>query len=436
MKLYKRLTWIAAWAFVLASCKTDIDTPAPSRGSADFSKYIAVGNSLTAGYADGGLYLAGQLNSYPNIIATQMKAAGGGEFKQPLFTTAQANGSGYLKLTGFDANGSPTLAQETSNLAYRSTGLLTKYTDEINNLGIPGMRVDFAYSAQISAAINFFERLLPDAEVGSKTYFSYIQGRNHTFFSNWLGNNDVLGWATNGGVTEDAKSVLTDKQTFAGGYTNIINALTSQGQKGVVATIPDVTAIPYFTTVTVDALLAGAKKVNPAATAIYIQTSTGVRAATSEDLITLVFNSTGLFGKPNTLNIPYGLHPLNPIASKYVLDKAEVAIAKDYVSSYNTTIKNLAASKNLALFDSYAFLNKLKEAHTSAEGMAYTGIWIDGVNINSSFITGNAFSLDGVHLTQKGYAIVANEFIKAINAKYSSNLSVVPISNYPAVKFP
>jgi hypothetical protein len=57
-----------------------------------------VGNSLTAGYADGGLYLEGQQNSYPSIIAKQMALVGGGKFTQPLFTEAQANGSGYLKL--------------------------------------------------------------------------------------------------------------------------------------------------------------------------------------------------------------------------------------------------------------------------------------------------------------------------------------------------
>lgn len=53
-------------------------------GEADFTKYVTVGNSLTAGFADGALYLDGQLNSYPNIIAGQMQLAGGGEFNQPL----------------------------------------------------------------------------------------------------------------------------------------------------------------------------------------------------------------------------------------------------------------------------------------------------------------------------------------------------------------
>src|SRR5690606_39546474 len=53
-------------------------------GTANLSKYVSVGNSLTAGYADGALYITGQKNSYPNIMAQQFAFAGGGEFYQPL----------------------------------------------------------------------------------------------------------------------------------------------------------------------------------------------------------------------------------------------------------------------------------------------------------------------------------------------------------------
>ena len=55
-----------------------------TKGDADFSKYISLGNSLTSGYRDGALYSSGQNESYPSMIAAQMKLAGGGDFKQPL----------------------------------------------------------------------------------------------------------------------------------------------------------------------------------------------------------------------------------------------------------------------------------------------------------------------------------------------------------------
>ena len=77
-----------------AGCQPDIEAPAVTAGSADFSRYIAVGNSLTAGVSDGGLYREGQLSSYPNILAGQFAQVGGGEFVQPLSTEAQANRAG------------------------------------------------------------------------------------------------------------------------------------------------------------------------------------------------------------------------------------------------------------------------------------------------------------------------------------------------------
>ncbi|WP_442795489.1 SGNH/GDSL hydrolase family protein [Pelobium manganitolerans] len=437
--LYKLL--LAALILSFSACKTDIDVPTASKGSADFSHYIALGNSLTAGYADNGLYLEGQQNSYPSIIAKQMKSVGGGEFKQPLFNEAESNGSGYLKFASFNADGTPNLVPVTDKTAVRGTfnapgfgsvTLYKKYSGDINNFGVPGIKLQQITYAPYGNLNGYFERLLPgEAGTNSTTYLDFATAKPFTFFTNWLGNNDALGYATSGGVGD----ALTPKDQFAGLYNALIAKLTANGAKGAVATIPDVSAIPFLNTVTVAALLAGAKKVNPAAQAIYIQTATGPRAATDEDLITLTFNSTGLFGKPNAAQIPYGLHPLNPIESKYVLDKTEIATVRDYVNSYNATIKSIANAKSLAVFDAYTFLNTLNVKHTD-NGQSYTGVFIDGVNISSAFITGNAFSLDGVHLTPKGYAIVANEFIKAINAKYGSTIPLAPIADYRAVKFP
>ena len=53
-------------------------------GSADFSNYVAVGASFTAGVSDNGLFIASQTNSWPNTLASQFSAAGGGDLDQPL----------------------------------------------------------------------------------------------------------------------------------------------------------------------------------------------------------------------------------------------------------------------------------------------------------------------------------------------------------------
>jgi hypothetical protein len=439
MKHFKYYIYIIAGLVWLSACKPSINTPKPSSGSANFSRYIAIGNSLTAGYADGGLYRAGQMVSYPGIMAQQMKSVGGGIFNQPLFDASQANGSGYLQLTGFNAGGTPITAPVTTNLAiigiqpipgFGNVTLYAKYTGDIENYGVPGIKLLHITYQPYGNLNGFYERLLTgDEGTHSTTYLDFITAKPFTFFSNWLGNNDALGYATSGG----AGDVLTDKATFAGLYNLLIGRLTAGGAKGVVGTIPDVTSIPYFNTITVGAVLGAVQKENPQVQAIYINalvngTTYAPRAATAKDLIVLTF-PTNKIGVPISTpygNLPYGLTPYTPIDNEYVLDANEVALAQDYVQSYNAAIKSVAAAKGLAVFDAYTFLNDVK-AH---------GLVADGINMNSNYISGGIFSLDGVHLTPRGYAIVANEFIKAINAKYGSTIPLASVSEYNGIKFP
>jgi len=442
MKNLRKYIYVVAGLLLISSCKPEISTFKHGSGGADFSKYIAVGNSLTAGYADGGLYLEGQLNSYPSIMANQMLQAGGGAFAQPLFSSGQENGSGYLQLTGFTATGTPITTPVTTDLAitgvapipgFGNVTLYSKYTGNINNFGVPGLKLEQITYAPLGNLNGYYERLLPGNEGTHNTpYLSFITAQPFTFFSNWLGNNDALLYAVSGG----AGDALTDKTTFAQLDNLLIGTLTASGAKGVVATIPDVTAIPYFNTVTEPAVLAGVQKAAPTVQALYINalvstsdtTIYAARAATANDLFILTF-PTSLIGTPVTTPygvLPYGLTPYTPIGSQYVLDANEVALTRDYVSSYNTTITTVAAQKGLAVFDAYTFLNNVKA----------NGLLINGVALNSNYISGGIFSLDGVHLTPRGYAIVANEFIKAINAKYGSSIPLANISDYSGVRFP
>lgn len=427
-----------------ASCKPsiDLDTKGGNPENVDFSKYIAVGNSLTAGYANSGLSLKGQEQSFPNMLAQEMKKVGGGEFLQPYFPAENYNGSGFLYLKAL-VNSQPELGTVTDHLAIRGQTedkkpLYIKYTGPINNLGVPGMRLDLAFVQGMGALNPYFERLLPDNETGTKKYVDFATTKDHTFFSFSLGNNDVLGYATNGAVTTDATNTLISEQTFAGLYTEFITKLTSKEQKGVVATIPDVTAVPYFTTVTRQALLAG---VNAALkeqgkdpfSDIYIKTKTVTRAATDKDMFILPFSSAGLLGRQDLKDpatgivnpYPYGLFIQNPVGDNFVLDESEAKMVQDRIVALNTTIKQVADSKKLAVADIYSFLNKVK-----------SGYQINGIAISNKYITGNIFSLDGVHLTPMGYAIMANVFVDAINAKYSTKLGKVNVSQYGGVALP
>jgi hypothetical protein len=59
------------------------------------------------------------------------------------------------------------------------------------------------------------------------------------------------------------------------------------------------------------------------------------------------------------------------------------------------------------------------------------GLAVNGVNFSGTYITGNFFSLDGIHPTSQGYGIIANEFIKAINSKYGASIPLVDVSTIP-----
>jgi len=60
----------------------------------------------------------------------------------------------------------------------------------------------------------------------------------------------------------------------------------------------------------------------------------------------------------------------------------------------------------------------------------------NGVNFSTQFVTGGAFSLDGIHLNSKGNALLANEFIKVINQYFGANIPGINANAYNGVKFP
>jgi len=434
--LFRKVTpLVALLGLGLTACQPDIeDDFRADKGSADFSRYIAVGNSLTAGFSDGGLYLEGQQNSYPSILAQQFALAGGGEFNQPLFTEAQNNGSGYLRLTGFTATGTPITANVTTNLAVRSATplLYTRYDGRVDNLGVPGIRLADIQTPGYGSALGnpYFERITPSA-TPTQTYFQRVKAEasTATFFSNWLGNNDVLGYATTGGVG----GTITRTDTFTLKNTRIINSLTANGAKGIVATIPDVTNVPFFTTVRVADIRARFKAVNPALD-VYIQTSgTGgvqvVRLATDADLLTLQSSAvigTTTTGNPFPVGAGVSATQANPVPNQFVLDATEQGLVRTATTAFNTAITTKANEKGLAIFDANAFFTRV----------ATSGIVTNGVNNTAAFIAGNLFSLDGVHPTPRGYAVVANEMIRAINAKYGAKVPTVNANDYRGVRFP
>jgi lysophospholipase L1-like esterase len=430
MQLKNRFRWglmLSMFAGINACTNNDVDPNAgsgvaPTKGSADFTKYVAVGNSLTAGYADGGLYRESQLNSYPSILAGQFATVGGGSFVQPLFTEAQANGTGYLRLKKLPASatGLPTLDTAKTQLAVRGLStagalLYTKFTDANQNLGVPGIRMSDILNPNYGSLNPYLERLV--ATPTATTYFQYMSDNLNgaTFFTCWLGNNDALGYATSGGDTP-----LTPTALFTTNFTAAMNKLTEGNRKGVVIGIPSITITPYFTTVTaqVNTLL---KAQGIPGLAIRSKSAPGgVRLSGAGDYFLLsiasVFNTFIAQG--------VGLSAANPIPDQYVLDASEVAALNASITAYNGIMKAQADAKGIAYVDPNTVLSQV-----AATG----GLTQNGINYTASFIQGGVFSLDGIHLTPAGYALMANEIIKQINAKYTATIPTVNPANYRRV---
>jgi len=114
-----------------------------------------------------------------------------------------------------------------------------------------------------------------------------------------------------------------------------------------------------------------------------------------------------------------------PIPTRYVLTATEVANVKTATDAFNAIIADNATKYNLALMDANTYMRSLS-----------TGITWDGVTYSPAFVSGGAFSLDGVHLTPRGYALVANEILRVVNARYHATIPNVEINKYGGIRFP
>lgn len=389
---------------IVWSCKKSDETDP----KINFNNYVAVGNSLTAGVANNGLYNESIKNSYPNLIAQQLKLVGGSEFPMALFSAGQENGTGYLKFKGY--NGFvPNIEFESSKtalIAGSQPQKLNKYVGANQNLGMPFMKMAEIDDKNIRNFNVFFDRILP-VNATSITYLELVNTASPTFFTFWLGNNDVLSYATSGG-----QRPISDKGLFTANLKKLLDVLTKNGAKGVVANIGDVTAIPAITLLsTYRPLFSGAK--------FYIQTKTGVREGTNKDFL-LVPNNI------NTLDISglsaKGTKVSEPWADNEVLDSDEVLIVQKATLEFNEILANEAKTRNLPLMDAYSYLNKIK-----------TGVSENGDNVTAAYISGGIFSLDGAHLTAKGNAFTANEYIKTINSYYKTSIPLLDTKLFKGV---
>ena len=115
-----------------------------------------------------------------------------------------------------------------------------------------------------------------------------------------------------------------------------------------------------------------------------------------------------------------------PLGDEWVLIPDEQEAIMNATNAYNATIQSLATQAGLGLVDAKGLLEELSTSGIASDGFVLTG----------DYVTGGAFSMDGIHLNARGYAFLANEFLKAIDDTYGSNFedanALVDIGEYPA----
>ncbi|MEY3500656.1 MAG: hypothetical protein RL308_2325 [Bacteroidota bacterium] len=484
--MIKNIKWLLLVSLTFMACNDDetvtydtADGLPLTAGTANFSKYVALGDSFAAGFSDGALFIEGQKGAYPNILAQQFALVGGGTFTTPFM----ADNTGGLLLGGTPIqgvrlyfNGKAPVAvagSPTTEITNRLTGSFHLLAPGYGNIA----------GVALQTASPYFSRFSSNA---TTTVLADAVAQTPTFFSLWIGGNDVLGYALSGG---DGTNPITPSAGAAGvgfdaTYEALVNTLTAATPKGVVANLPYVNSLPFFTFVATNPVPLNATQVASlnqlwgglnailAAAAQPARFQTLTVSATNPLLIAddmLAFDATALFtaalqGAPFNFPAPTagflgtlygkarhasaaaatrdfvllssagtigttqpGLPPNNntigvtfPMADKAILSAGEVALVKTATDAYNDKIKAVATAKGLAFVDAKMIMNDLST----------TGITANNFTINATFVSGGAFSLDGFHPTPRGYALIANEFIKAINLKYGSNLNGVNLGNY------
>ncbi|MEE8504691.1 MAG: SGNH/GDSL hydrolase family protein, partial [Kiloniellales bacterium] len=274
---------------------------------------------------------------------------------------------------------------------------------QVTNLAVPGhtvedaltTRPDFSFDDLTDLVLGLpgvFSRISRSQVEWAENSSPFIAGPPPTILV-WLGPNDALVAATEADV-----SFLTPSDAFKDAYEEMMDRLAATGAEIVVANVPDTTVIPFLT---------------PA-----------------EDLAAAFGIPTGLlrptlgigpgdFVTPDAFSVIEDILNMEaspPLPADVVLDAGEVARLRAATKAFNKFIAKQAEEHGAALFDVHGFLNRI-----DAEGTV-----VDGATLTTDFL-GGLFSLDGVHPTNTGYALLANEFIEVMNAHFGA--AIPPLSD-------
>jgi hypothetical protein len=218
----------------------------------------------------------------------------------------------------------------------------------------------------------------------------------------WTGNSDILNAVIRGRAIDGV--TLTPPDEFEAELEELLEALEDVTSVTIlVGNIPDFTACPFVTTIkpylvdeaTGAPLLRDGERVpliGPTGTPL-----------PSSAFVTLAASSLLAEG----IGIPESEDGLGtPLPDEVVLDQNEIDTIRERIEAHNRSIVRVCEDADVPVVDMRSLFAQF-----------VTGIPLGGSNVDATFLTGGLFSYDGVHPSDLGYALVTNEWIRAINAE-------------------
>ncbi|HYK02587.1 MAG TPA: SGNH/GDSL hydrolase family protein [Thermoanaerobaculia bacterium] len=400
-----------------------------ARGTANFSNFVALGDSYGAGFTGGSLNERHQVWSWPAVIARQAglqfcapgAAAAVQCFAQPLVSFPGIGPE--LQLTSVIP--SPVITAAPG----QGQPLLLNFGRPYNNLSIPGATVGALLSLTGAepqtpnepTAVSMGRFILR----GLGTPVQQAIAQHPTFIALWIGGNDYLSVMFSGNP-----ATITPAADFRVRYEALLNALVAGAPNAgmVVGNLP--AAIPPYLAL-VPAYLVNPTNGQPVlieGNRIYymVDTGNGTQAPIAPTTLVPLQTRTKLaqgYGLPGFLKA----HPLfaslphvgEPLTQDDVLTQEEIQQVFTRVAEYNAIIQQLAAARDIPVADINGLFQRV-----SAPG----GVHLGPITVTSAPVSGGFFGFDFFHLTDLGYLMFGNEYIRTINQAYDTEIPLASIS--------
>jgi len=374
-----------------------------------FARYVSTGNSITAGFQSGGINDSTQLQSYAVLLARAMRS--------PFFIPAMAkpgcpgpfiNVFLQTRLGG----GGPT------SCALRAIPRIPP--PYISNTAVPGAEVidiynNFDGASNANALTTFF--------LGGLTQAQMLQRANPTFVTVWIGNNDVLGAATDA-ANAGNPALITPVATFQTRYAALLDSIEAAGPSGVALIgVANVVAPANRVGIPPTQLPANGVPFFSYGSTYYTLDQLGQFPGT--------FTATANCAPPrgDSVLVPFPLGGAL-LAAGGTLDctelqtiqPAELAVFVTTVAAYNTYISGQATSRGWAYLNPNLALDSLRALPTQVAFIPNFGAPSPTPCAANPF--GLAFSCDGVHPSAATHRLIANKLREAINTEYQTSIPV------------